>query len=106
MSQNFSDTARKPSATTTRHFTNLHHQHEVLDRNISGASSDHSQQANMIIPIRCFSCGKVESPPPQPSPPELLTNTPSQVIADLYEKYVQLISTPQPGTDGDLMPDG
>ncbi|TKA74569.1 DNA-directed RNA polymerases I, II, and III subunit RPABC5 [Friedmanniomyces simplex] len=39
----------------------------------------------MIIPIRCFSCGKV--------------------IADLYERYVQLISTPQ-GTDGDLMPDG
>ncbi|KAK3073236.1 DNA-directed RNA polymerase II subunit L [Teratosphaeriaceae sp. CCFEE 6253] len=39
----------------------------------------------MIIPIRCFSCGKV--------------------IADLYERYVQLISTPH-NADGDLMPDG
>ncbi|KAK3679128.1 DNA-directed RNA polymerase II subunit L [Recurvomyces mirabilis] len=38
----------------------------------------------MIIPIRCFSCGKV--------------------IADLYERYVQLISTPQ--DDGEVMSDG
>ncbi|KAK3050848.1 DNA-directed RNA polymerase II subunit L [Extremus antarcticus] len=42
----------------------------------------------MIIPIRCFSCGKV--------------------IADLYEKYVDLISNPQdeegnPMADGDAM---
>ncbi|KAK5169598.1 DNA-directed RNA polymerase II subunit L [Saxophila tyrrhenica] len=39
----------------------------------------------MIIPIRCFSCGKV--------------------IADLYEKYVDLISNPQ-DEEGNPMPDG
>ncbi|WPH02790.1 DNA-directed RNA polymerases I, II, and III subunit RPABC5 [Acrodontium crateriforme] len=39
----------------------------------------------MIIPIRCFSCGKV--------------------IADLYEQYVELISTPQ-NAAGEPMSDG
>lgn len=39
----------------------------------------------MIIPIRCFSCGKV--------------------IADLYEKYVDLISNPQ-DEEGNPMADG
>jgi DNA-directed RNA polymerase I, II, and III subunit RPABC5 len=39
----------------------------------------------MIIPIRCFSCGKV--------------------IADLYEKYVELISTPV-DEEGNIMTDG
>ncbi|KAF2863786.1 hypothetical protein K470DRAFT_225725 [Piedraia hortae CBS 480.64] len=40
----------------------------------------------MIIPIRCFSCGKV--------------------IADLYERYVELIGSSNDGeilTDGDAM---
>ncbi|KXL42123.1 hypothetical protein M433DRAFT_157045 [Acidomyces richmondensis BFW] len=39
----------------------------------------------MIIPIRCFSCGKV--------------------IADLYERYVELIGTPI-DDDQNTMPDG
>ncbi|KXT03069.1 hypothetical protein AC579_2657, partial [Pseudocercospora musae] len=39
---------------------------------------------NMIIPIRCFSCGKV--------------------IADLYERYVELIGTVQ--ENGDTISDG
>ncbi|EME76959.1 uncharacterized protein MYCFIDRAFT_85360 [Pseudocercospora fijiensis CIRAD86] len=38
----------------------------------------------MIIPIRCFSCGKV--------------------IADLYERYVELIGTVQ--ENGDTISDG
>ncbi|KAF1825999.1 uncharacterized protein K489DRAFT_386498 [Dissoconium aciculare CBS 342.82] len=38
----------------------------------------------MIIPIRCFSCGKV--------------------IADLYEKYIELIGTVR--EDGETMSDG
>ncbi|KAK5118102.1 DNA-directed RNA polymerase II subunit L [Meristemomyces frigidus] len=38
----------------------------------------------MIIPIRCFSCGKV--------------------IADLYERYQDLISNPQ--DDGEVCTDG
>ncbi|GAB1742888.1 hypothetical protein D0862_12441 [Hortaea werneckii] len=41
----------------------------------------------MIIPIRCFSCGK------------------ASVIADLYEKYVELIGTPI-DEDGNTMADG
>ncbi|EMC92689.1 hypothetical protein BAUCODRAFT_258454 [Baudoinia panamericana UAMH 10762] len=40
----------------------------------------------MIIPIRCFSCGKV--------------------IADLYERYVKLISANEDDPDSEPMPDG
>ena len=59
----------------------------------------------MIIPIRCFSCGKVQSEHlPSTINCMLLTHS-TQVIADLYERYVELIGTPV-NEEGDTMPDG
>lgn len=59
----------------------------------------------MIIPVRCFSCGKVRSsrlgPAPSPSRPFitlacLLLLTGTQVIGDLWERYLKLIDEGMP----------
>jgi DNA-directed RNA polymerase subunit N (RpoN/RPB10) len=45
--------------------------------------------ATMIIPIRCFSCGKVDAPA-RPALSNALAN-PYKVTADLWERYVRMI---------------
>lgn len=45
---------------------------------------------NMIIPIRCFSCGKVRSCTDLHLSP--ITDPSSQVVADLYERYMELVA--------------
>ena len=57
----------------------------------------------MIIPIRCFSCGKVSIV--NTSLPAKFLTPESQVIADLYEKYIELIGTTI-NEEGDTMSDG
>lgn len=44
----------------------------------------------MIIPVRCFSCGKVRSPIPQLPPVDPVVDS-AQVIGDLWERYLKLI---------------
>jgi DNA-directed RNA polymerase subunit N (RpoN/RPB10) len=46
----------------------------------------------MIVPIRCFSCGKVLSPLFE-AHAHILTK--SQVTGDLWEKYMNLLSDGQ-----------
>jgi DNA-directed RNA polymerase I, II, and III subunit RPABC5 len=53
----------------------------------------------MIIPIRCFSCGKVRSATTGLS--EKCTNGSQQVIADLWERYMKLLEAGV--SDGEAM---
>lgn len=51
----------------------------------------------MIIPVRCFSCGKVSLlPTPTPLPQPVLIH--AKVIGDLWERYLKLID--EGTTDG------
>jgi DNA-directed RNA polymerase subunit N (RpoN/RPB10) len=58
----------------------------------------------MIIPVRCFSCGKVsdEHPiPPSPSQTKKETNNSrEQVVGDLWTRYIKLIELPADGSEG------
>lgn len=43
----------------------------------------------MIVPIRCFSCGKVRPAPPSPA---ARTLTLEQVTGDLWERYMVMLT--------------
>nr|OQO16240.1 hypothetical protein B0A51_16062 [Rachicladosporium sp. CCFEE 5018] len=59
----------------------------------------------MIIPVRCFSCGKVRLPSLSP-PISTRSLTPSlQVVGDLWNKYVKLID-PEQAENGEAMTEG
>jgi DNA-directed RNA polymerase subunit N (RpoN/RPB10) len=58
----------------------------------------------MIIPVRCFSCGKVSVHPtnrPISTRDQDTNNLPrKQVVGDLWTRYIKLIELPADGSEG------
>jgi DNA-directed RNA polymerase subunit N (RpoN/RPB10) len=58
----------------------------------------------MIIPVRCFSCGKVSDRAPNrpfvPTATKRTNNSREQVVGDLWTKYIKLIEIQPDGSEG------
>jgi DNA-directed RNA polymerase subunit N (RpoN/RPB10) len=56
--------------------------------------------STMIIPVRCFSCGKVSKSTPTPQPKESTTNFHAkQVVGNLWAQYLKSIEEGFPNAD-------